>query len=58
MGVGEGWDVDRFHAASVTKRPDGSDYANLCIGCDAFFEAKLGKVLRARAVARQGQPAS
>jgi hypothetical protein len=53
MGADQGWDIDRFHAASVTKRPDGSSYANLCIGCDAFFEAKLGKVLRARAAARQ-----
>jgi hypothetical protein len=53
MGEADGWDFERFHAASVTKRPDGSDYANLCIGCDAFFEAKLGQVLRNRAAKRQ-----
>jgi hypothetical protein len=52
MGEGEGWTRDAFIAASVTRRPNGSDYANLCIGCDAFFEAKLGAVLRARAAAR------
>ena len=52
MGVTEGCTRAQFLAASVTKKPDGSDYANLCIGCDAYFEAKLGTVLRARAIER------
>lgn len=54
MGVTEGWSGDKFLAASVTKRPDGTEYANLCVGCDAFFEAKLGAVLRSRSAARLG----
>jgi hypothetical protein len=53
MGIKAGWSVAQFEAASVTRRPNGTDYANLCIGCDAFFEASLGKVLRERAAARQ-----
>jgi hypothetical protein len=52
MGASEGWSRDHFQAASVTKRPNGSDYSNLCIGCDAFFQAKLGAVLLARTAAR------
>jgi Iron-sulfur cluster-binding domain len=52
MGLSEGWNVADFESASVTKRPNGTDYANLCIGCDKFFEAKLGAVLKARAAAR------
>jgi hypothetical protein len=52
MGVDDDWTQQRILDASVTKRPDGSAYANLCIGCDAFFEAKLGAMLRAREQAR------
>jgi hypothetical protein len=52
MGAQEGWSRDDFLAKSVTRKPDGSNYANLCIGCDAFFEAKLGAVLRLRQSAR------
>jgi hypothetical protein len=55
MGVSAGWSIDQFEAVSVTKRPNGTDYANLCIGCDAFFEAKLGAALKARAAAREKQ---
>jgi Iron-sulfur cluster-binding domain len=53
MGLEAGWSVAQFEAASVTKRPNGADYANLCIGCDAFFEAKLGAVLREREKERE-----
>ena len=53
MGLSEGWSSEQFLERSVIQKPDGSSYANLCIGCDAFFEAKLGAVLRARAKARQ-----
>jgi Iron-sulfur cluster-binding domain len=52
MGLEQGWSAQEFLVASSTKRPDGSSYANLCIGCDAYFEAKLGAVLRSRAAAR------
>jgi hypothetical protein len=53
MGATTGWSRDTFLAASVTQKPDGSDYANLCIGCDKYFEAKLGAVLRERAKVRE-----
>ena len=52
MGAQSGWSHDVFLAASHTTQPNGTDYANLCIGCDAYFEAHLGAVLRARAHAR------
>jgi len=54
MGLAQGWDAARFTAASHTKTPKGGDYANLCIGCDRFFEEEMGPVLddlRARRLA-------
>jgi hypothetical protein len=42
MGLAHGWTVEDFLAKSRTKLPDGRDYANLCIGCDAFHEEVLG----------------
>lgn len=41
MGLAHGWSVDRFLAESTTTRPDGSQYTNLCIGCDRFHESGL-----------------
>jgi sulfatase maturation enzyme AslB (radical SAM superfamily) len=52
MGDSDGWSKTQFDAACQTKKPDGSPYTNLCIGCDAFFEAKLGAALRSRQAAR------
>ncbi len=46
MGLTEGWNVDRFHAACQTKTPIGDDYANLCIGCDRFH-AEVAKPILA-----------
>ncbi|MCX7384666.1 MAG: radical SAM/SPASM domain-containing protein [Alphaproteobacteria bacterium] len=47
MGIAHGWPVERFLAASQTTTPKGTDYANLCIGCDAFHRDVLGPVLAA-----------
>lgn len=47
MGEYAGWDRQTFARASQTTTPSGETYANLCIGCDKFFEEKLGGVLRA-----------
>ena len=62
MGVGHGWDVARFHAACHTRMPNGTPYANLCIGCDRFHAevmAPLVEALRAQrleARSRRGAP--
>ncbi|MFO1317520.1 MAG: radical SAM/SPASM domain-containing protein [Burkholderiales bacterium] len=45
MGVAYGWSEQDFVAQSRTRRPDGADYRNLCIGCDRFHEKVLGPVL-------------
>ncbi|MCA0450192.1 MAG: SPASM domain-containing protein [Proteobacteria bacterium] len=42
MGLADGWDEAKFVDASRTKTKSGRDYQNLCIGCDKFFEAKMG----------------
>ncbi len=54
MGITQGWPVERFLAASHTKTPKGADYANLCIGCDAFHREVLGPVLEAARTRRKG----
>jgi hypothetical protein len=41
MGLAMGWSEADFLAKSRTVKPDGSAYANLCIGCDAFHREKL-----------------
>ncbi len=41
MGLSHGWSVERFLAESHTATPQGAPYANLCVGCDRFHEAKL-----------------
>ncbi len=45
MGVTFGWSRADFEKASHTTTPAGAPYANLCVGCDRFFEEKLGPVL-------------
>lgn len=46
MGEYAGWDRAKFAERSRTVTPKGEPFQNLCIGCDAFFEEKLGAALR------------
>lgn len=67
MGLDDGWQESDFLNACHTQTPAGSDYANLCIGCDKFHQTVLGPQLhqlqtqrRARrlgVIASTGQPA-
>jgi hypothetical protein len=41
MGLQHGWTEEEFRRRSRTVKPDGSAYANLCIGCDAFHREVL-----------------
>jgi len=43
--MGLGITPDAFRDASHTIDPKGRPYANLCIGCDRFFEERLGPVI-------------
>jgi hypothetical protein len=57
MGLAYGWNEATFVARSLSARPDGQPYHNLCIGCDAFHREKLGPLLdeaRARRAAARG----
>lgn len=57
MGETFGWSRAAFAEASKTTTPQGEFYQNMCIGCDRFFEAKLGPVitaLRAQRLRAQG----
>lgn len=47
MGLAYGWSEEMFVSRSRTKTPKGRDYANFCIGCDAFHEEVLGPILAA-----------
>lgn len=47
MGVTYGWSEADFVERSRTTTPGGSDYRNLCIGCDRFHAEVLGPVLEA-----------
>ena len=42
MGETFGWSQAEFLSRSRTRKPDGGEYANLCIGCDRFHDAVLG----------------
>lgn len=60
MGTAFGWSRGDFAAASHTTDPTGRPYANLCIGCDVFFERVLGadlRRIRAERLARRAGPA-
>lgn len=51
MGEGAGWTREDYRAASVLKDPKGRTMANVCLGCDAFFEKHLnGEIQRIRAL--------
>lgn len=47
MGLAYGWSEQRFIRESATVTPQGEPYRNLCIGCDRFHEAVLGRVIEA-----------
>lgn len=46
MGETAGWDRATFKERSVARDGKGREIANLCLGCDAFFEERLGEKLR------------
>lgn len=46
MGIAAGWSRDDYRAASHVTDPKGRPFANLCIGCDAFFAAHLADDLK------------
>jgi hypothetical protein len=47
MGLADGWDRAAFRARAVATDGTGREIANMCLGCDRFFEEKLGAQLRA-----------
>jgi hypothetical protein len=57
MGETLGWSRADYRAASHVTDPKGRAFANVCIGCDAFFQQTLGAELeriRATRLSRQG----
>jgi MoaA/NifB/PqqE/SkfB family radical SAM enzyme len=54
-GIAYGWSEADFVRASLTKKPDGTPYQNLCIGCDKFHEQVLGPVLQEAANRRRAK---
>ena len=53
MGIANGWSPEQFREASVTQKPDGTRFANLCIGCDRFHDEVMGPVIRSIAEERR-----
>lgn len=47
MGEHDGVSRADFQRLSIAKDGKGREMANLCLGCDRYFEAKLGKQLKA-----------
>jgi hypothetical protein len=47
MGEASGWSREDFRANSVATDGKGREVANMCLGCDHYFEAHLGAELRA-----------
>jgi hypothetical protein len=43
MGLTMGWSREDYRAASAQVDGKGREVANVCLGCDAFFAAKLNK---------------
>jgi len=41
MGEAAGWSRERYQQASRQRDPKGREMANVCLGCDAFFEQHL-----------------
>lgn len=46
MGLSHGWSRADFQAASRVQDPKGRDFANMCLGCDAYFGAHLSAELQ------------
>ncbi|MBK6704440.1 MAG: SPASM domain-containing protein [Caulobacteraceae bacterium] len=42
MGLSAGWSREAYRNASTVSDPKGRTFANVCIGCDAYFAAQLG----------------
>jgi hypothetical protein len=56
MGLAAGWSREAFKDASHVVDPKGRAFGNVCLGCDAYFEAVLGreiKQIREQRLARQ-----
>ncbi len=53
MGLSHGWSAEKFFAASETTMPDGTPFANLCIGCDRFHEEVMSPVIKELAEKRK-----
>jgi hypothetical protein len=53
MGLSAGWSVAEFLDKSRTTTPQGTPYANLCIGCDRFHEDVLAPRIEAARARRQ-----
>jgi hypothetical protein len=47
MGLADGWDRETFERRSHAVDGKGRLVANPCLGCDAYFEERLGAQLRA-----------
>jgi len=59
MGLSAGMSREDFRAAATLVDPKGRTVANVCIGCDAYFAARLGEDLasiRAARLARLDHP--
>lgn len=52
MGITHGWTRGDFERRAEAADGAGVMRKNFCLGCDAFFEEKLGALLRARRAAR------
>ncbi|MEO0500509.1 MAG: radical SAM/SPASM domain-containing protein [Pseudomonadota bacterium] len=52
MGLDTGWSRDDFRIAATQPDGKGRQVANVCLGCDAYFEKVLGDVLERRRAAR------
>ena len=52
MGLHHGWSRDDFREAAKIVDPKGRPFANVCIGCDRYFEQTLGPMIARRRAAR------
>jgi len=60
MGLQMGWSREDYRAASQVIDPKGRNFANVCIGCDAFLKEKLSaeiEHIRARRLQRREESA-
>ncbi|MBP6012294.1 MAG: SPASM domain-containing protein [Alphaproteobacteria bacterium] len=46
MGLSTGWSREDYRKASSVTDPKGRPVANVCLGCDVFFEKHLGEELQ------------